>query len=58
MRVVNSQPWTGGEGSMTTDMRMDFFDFGDVPEIDVPEASEVFDATSLAENKLGLSNDD
>lgn len=58
MRVVNSKPQKEGEGSMTIDMRMDFFDFGVVPEIDVPKASEVFDATSLAEDKLGLSTDE
>lgn len=58
MRFVNSQPREGGEGSMTIDMRMDFFDFGFVPEIDVPESSEVFDATALAQDELGLSNDD
>jgi hypothetical protein len=58
MRVVSSQPRKEGEGSITTDMRMDFVDFGAVPEIDVPEPSEVFDATALTEDKLGLSNDD
>lgn len=58
MRLVQSQPREGGEGSMTIDMRMDFFGFGVVPEIDVPEPSEVFDATALAQDELGLSNDD
>ena len=58
MRLVNTQPREGGEGPVTTDMRMDFFDFGAVPEIDLPESSEVFDATTLAEDGLGLSNDD
>ena len=57
MRLVKSEPREGGEGSMTTDMRMDFFDFGVVPEIDVPEPSEVFDATALAQDELGLSSD-
>ena len=38
---------------MTIGMRMDFFDFGIVPELDVPEPSEVFDATALAQDKLG-----
>jgi hypothetical protein len=41
---------------MATDMRMDFLDFGNVPEIDVPEPSEVFDATALAREELGISN--
>ncbi len=58
MRLVKSEPREGGEGSMTIDMRMDFFDFGVVPEIDVPEPSEVFDATALAQDEVGLSNDD
>ncbi len=54
MRFVKSEPGEGGEGSTTVDMRMDFFDFGIVPEINVPESSEVFDATALAQNELGL----
>jgi hypothetical protein len=58
MRLIKSEPREGGEGSMTMDMRMDFFDFGIAPEIDVPESSEVFDATALAEDELGLSDDD
>jgi hypothetical protein len=57
MRFVQSQPGEEGEGSTTTDMRMDFFDFGAVPEIDVPDPSEVFDATALAQEQLDLSND-
>lgn len=58
MRVVSSQPRQKGEGSTTTDMRMDFFDFGSVPEIDVPDSSDVFDATSMAQDKLGISSDE
>lgn len=57
MRFVKTEPSEEGDGSMTTDMRMDFFDFGIVPEIEVPESSEVFDATALAQEELGLSND-
>lgn len=57
-RLVKSQPREGDEGPMTIDMRMDFFDFGLVPEIDVPEPSEVFDATALAQDELDLSSDD
>lgn len=52
MRFVKSEPLGEGEGSETIDMRMDFFDFGSVPEIDVPESSEVFDATSVVEDDL------
>lgn len=38
------------------DMRMDFFDFGFEPEIEVPDSSEVFDATDLTREKLGIDN--
>lgn len=55
MRVIGSQPADGDKGPSTTDMRVDFVDFGTVPEISVPDPSEVFDATSLAEDELGLS---
>ena len=57
MRLVHSQPPEKDKGPTTIDMRMDFFDFGINPEIDVPESSEVFDATALARDKLGLSDD-
>jgi hypothetical protein len=40
------------------DMRIDFFDFGYEPEIEVPDSSEVFDATSLAEEQLEASSDE
>ncbi len=43
---------------MITDMRMDFFDFGAVPLIDVPGSSEVFDATAMVQDELGTSSDD
>lgn len=56
MRFVKSQPGEGGEGPSTVDMRMDFFDFTHIPEIDVPDQSEVFDATSVAEDQVGLSD--
>ena len=58
MRLVNSQPGEGNEEPTTIDMRMDFFEFGNVPEIEVPEPSEVFDATAFAREGLGLSNDE
>lgn len=57
MRLIKSQPREKGEGSMTVDMRMEFFDLGIDPEIDVPESSEVFDATASAEDEIGISND-
>lgn len=49
MRLVHSEPSDKGEGASTVDMRMDFFDFGLEPEIEVPDSSEVFDATAMAE---------
>lgn len=58
MRFVKSEPREGDEGPMTLDMRVDFYDLGISPEIDVPESSEVFDATSLVKDELGLSSDD
>lgn len=54
MRIVHSQRQS--EGSTSIDMRMDFFDFGIDPEIDVPESSEVFDATELAQEELDSSS--
>jgi hypothetical protein len=52
MRIVQRQPAHDGEEPATLDMRMDFFDFGLEPEIDVPDSSEVFDATDLAREDL------
>jgi hypothetical protein len=56
MRLVNSPPAEQGKGPMTMDMTMDFFDFGFEAEIEVPDSSEVFDATDLAEEKLGVDD--
>lgn len=58
MRFVKSESREGGEGSMTIDVRVDFYDFSVVPEIDVPEEGEVFDATAFAKEELGLSDGD
>ncbi len=56
MRVVGRKPDDEGKGPSTTDMQVDFVDFGTVPAITVPDSSEVFDATSLAEDELGVSD--
>lgn len=56
MRLVHSQPEEKGKGPTTMDMTMDFFDFGINPEIDVPDQSEVFDATAETRNKLGFDD--
>jgi hypothetical protein len=52
MRIVQSRPEEEGAGMITTDMRIDFVDFGLEPEIEVPDSSEVFDTTSLVQNQL------
>jgi len=54
MRIVQRTPGDDGEGPTTMDMRMDFFDFGIDPELEAPDSGEVFDATSLAKEGLGL----
>lgn len=57
MGYAISQPGAEGKGPTTIDMRMDFFDFGAAPEIEVPDSGEVFDATGLAEEEAGVSGD-
>lgn len=54
MRMVSSKSSEKGDGQTTMDMTMDFIDFGIEPEIDLPDSSEVFDATDLTREKLGL----
>ncbi len=56
MRVFQVRPAPGEE--KTIDMRTDFFDFGFEPEIDVPDSSDVFDATSLAKEQLEAPGDE
>lgn len=58
MRVISTQQPEKGDGPSSVDMRLDFVDFGTVPEISVPDSSEVFDMTSLAESELGISGDE
>ncbi|HEX6780529.1 MAG TPA: hypothetical protein VF125_00710 [Solirubrobacterales bacterium] len=57
MRIVSSRPGEKGEGSETIDVRTDFLDFGPVPEIEVPDSDEVFDATEQAAEGIGLSGE-
>lgn len=57
MRIVRAQAQGGGGESQTTDMRIDFIDFGVDPEIDVPASDEVFDATDLAHEELESPSD-
>jgi hypothetical protein len=42
----------GAKESSTTDMTFDFVDFGPVPKIELPQQSEVYDATSRVESEL------
>jgi hypothetical protein len=58
MRIVKTQEGEGGEGPETIDMRIEFFDFGPVNEIEVPDPDEVFDATALARKQIERSNGD
>jgi hypothetical protein len=58
VRIVQTRPGEDGKGSTTTDMRMDFFDFGAEPEIDVPDSDEVFDATSVTQEQLEASGNE
>lgn len=50
MSLAGSLSGQGEEASPTTDMRVDYFGFGPVPAIKVPDASEVFDGTALGES--------
>jgi hypothetical protein len=52
MTIAQTSPEVKGEGTTTMKLRMDFFDFGIEPMIELPDPDEVFDATSLAEEGL------
>jgi hypothetical protein len=52
MRYLKTDPARDGNGPTTMDMRVDFLNFGDVPEIEVPDSSEVFDGTGLAKSEI------
>ena len=56
MKYVKTDPAKGGKGPTTMDMRVDFLRFGNVPEIEVPDSSEVFDGTDLAKSKISKGN--
>ncbi len=58
MRYVTSEPGDDGEGDVRIEMSLDFLDFGSIPEIEVPDSAEVFDATAMAEEKLDLPGED
>ncbi|HEX5983792.1 MAG TPA: hypothetical protein VFY69_06255 [Solirubrobacterales bacterium] len=48
-RMVMEMPAIDGQPAMTMDMRMELFDFGAEPQIELPDPSRVFDATALQE---------
>jgi hypothetical protein len=50
--IAQTQPGEEGKGPTQVNMRMDIFDFGYEPEIEVPDSSEVFDATSVAQEEI------
>lgn len=56
MAVAQIKPGEEGKGPTTVDMRIDFFDFGYEPEIEVPDSAEVFDATSLAQEQIDAAS--
>lgn len=55
MRYVQAEQ---GEGATSIDMRVDFFDFGTEPVIDLPDSGEVFDATGIAKEGAGLPSEE
>jgi hypothetical protein len=52
MGIAQTKPGEEGEGPTTVHMRMDFFDFGYEPEIEIPDSGEVFDATSVTQEQI------
>lgn len=52
MTVDFSSSVGGQGGSTTTDMTIDFLDFGPVPKIELPKQDEIYDATSRVESQL------
>jgi hypothetical protein len=51
-RVVMELPGESGQPGLTMDIRMDLFDFGASPEIQLPDPSQTFDATPFLEEQL------
>jgi hypothetical protein len=55
MTIIITGSVEGKEGSATTDMSMDFFDFGPVSKIELPKQDEIYDATSRVESNFKAS---
>jgi hypothetical protein len=51
-RMVMTMPTAPGKPSLRMDMRMDLYDFGAQPEIQLPDDSLVFDTTPLVEAQM------
>lgn len=52
MREVMTMPSDSGKPPITMDIRMDLFDFNAHPDIEMPDSSEVFDATPFLKEQL------
>ncbi|HKH64585.1 MAG TPA: hypothetical protein VKA35_03910 [Solirubrobacterales bacterium] len=52
LRMVMEIPTRPGGPTLTMDMRMDFFDFGARPRIELPDPASVYDATPTLEREL------
>ena len=51
-RMVMDMPSESGQPTLRMDIRMDLFDFGARPDIQMPDSSQVFDATPLLEEQF------
>lgn len=56
--VAQTKPGEEGKGTTTVHVRMDFFDFGYEPEIEVPDSGEVFDATSVTQEQIDAATNE
>lgn len=52
MTVIITGSVKGVEGSTTTDLTMEFLDFGPVPKIGLPKQDEIYDATGRVESNF------
>jgi hypothetical protein len=57
-RMVMALPSEEDQSPVTMDMRMELFAFGARPEIELPDPSQVFDATPLLEEELDSAGTD
>ena len=56
MRMVMDIPTQPGAPTLTMDMRVDFFDFGARPRIELPDPASVYDATPTLERELDAAS--